>query len=447
MWIIQGGGVYQWTVLRHNGPFFPDKYQKHNIPVLINNKKIYLDELSEEYATLYAKYIESDYIKNNKFNQNFWNDFKLTLPKDIKVNSIHDIDFSLIKKHLDNISEKKKNMTKEEKEKIKLENEKIEEPYKYCFIDGTKQKVGNYKIEPPGIFLGRGDHPKIGMIKKRILPEDVIINLDKESKVPEPNIKGHKWKKVIHDRKVIWLATWKDNVTNKTKYIFTSMASTFKSESDKKKFDLAKKLKNKIKKIRIDYESKLVDEDMKTRQLATALYFIDNLALRVGGKKNKKEKADTVGVTSLRVEHITLFPPNEIKLDFLGKDSIRYCRKVNVIKQVYDNIEEFIRNKDKKKLIFDLINSNMLNNYLSTYMKNLTAKVWRTFNASFLFQKELDKIKIDKINKIPESERLNFILSMFQQANAAVAILCNHQKNVSSNLDNYIEKTKERIKK
>ena len=80
-------------------------------------------------------------------------------------------------------------------------------------------------------------------------------------------------------------------------------------------------------------------------------------------------------------------------------------------------------------------------------MKNLTAKVWRTFNASFLFQKELNKIKIDKINKIPESERLNFILSMFQQANAAVAILCNHQKNVSSNLDNYITKTKERIKK
>ena len=447
MWIIQGGGVYQWTVLRHNGPFFPDKYKKHNIPVLINNKKINLNELSEEYATLYAKYIDSDYVKNNKFNKNFWNDFKITLPKDLKINSIHDIDFSLIKKYLDDISEKKKNMTKEEKEKIKLENEKIEEPYKYCFIDGTKQKVGNYKIEPPGIFLGRGDHPKIGMIKKRILPEDVIINLDKESKVPEPNIKGHKWKKVIHDRKVIWLATWKDSVTNKTKYIFTSMASTFKSESDKKKFDLAKKLKKKIKKIRIDYESKLVNEDLKTKQLATALYFIDNLALRVGGKKNKKEKADTVGVTSLRVEHITLFPPNEIKLDFLGKDSIRYCRKVNIIKQVYDNIEEFTRNKDKKKLIFDLINSNMLNNYLSTYMKNLTAKVWRTFNASFLFQKELNKIKIDKINKIPESERLNFILSMFQQENAAVAILCNHQKNVSSNLDNYITKTKERIKK
>ena len=76
-------------------------------------------------------------------------------------------------------------MTKEEKEKIKLENEKIEEPYKYCFIDGTKQKVGNYKIEPPGIFLGRGDHPKIGMIKKRILPEDVIINLTDRGEIIE----------------------------------------------------------------------------------------------------------------------------------------------------------------------------------------------------------------------------------------------------------------------
>ena len=39
--------------------------------------------------------------------------------------------------------------------------------------------------------------------------------------------------------------------------------------------------------------------------MATALYFIDKLALRVGGKKDTKGQADTVGVTSLRVEHIS----------------------------------------------------------------------------------------------------------------------------------------------
>ena len=40
MWILYGGGKKQWTVLRHNGPFFPEEYKKHNIPIIYNNNKI-----------------------------------------------------------------------------------------------------------------------------------------------------------------------------------------------------------------------------------------------------------------------------------------------------------------------------------------------------------------------------------------------------------------------
>ena len=95
-------------------------------------------------------------------------------------------------------------MSKEEKQKIKDKQELLHLPYKYIIIDGTRQKVGNYRIEPPGIFMGRGDHPKLGKIKKRINPEDVIINLDKDAKIPTPNV-GGKWKKVINDNGVVWL--------------------------------------------------------------------------------------------------------------------------------------------------------------------------------------------------------------------------------------------------
>ena len=38
---------------------------------------------------------------------------------------------------------------------------------------------------------------------------------------------------------------------------------------------------------------------------ATALYFIDKLALRAGNEKDPDESADTVGCCSLRVEHIS----------------------------------------------------------------------------------------------------------------------------------------------
>ncbi len=57
------------------------------------------------------------------------------------------------------------------------------------------------------------------------------------------------------------------------------------------------------------------------------MYFIDKLALRAGNEKGEDE-ADTVGCCSLRYEHVTLEPPNHLIFDFLGKDSIRYVRRM-----------------------------------------------------------------------------------------------------------------------
>lgn len=441
-----GGGKPQWTVLQHNGPMFPPEYIPHKIPVIIGGKEVILPPEAEEYASMYAKFIDTQYIENNTFKKNFWKDFKPVLPNNLGIQSLDQIDFTPIKNYLIMEREKKLNMTKEEKEAIKKKQDEIEEPYKFCIIDGVQQQVGNYKIEPPGIFLGRGSHPKIGRIKKRVMPEDVTINLSKDAKVPEPNVPGHTWGEVIHDHAVIWLASWKEEITGKNKYIFTSLDSFFKSKSDEEKFDLARQLKKKANTIREDYEKQMQDENPKNRQLATALYFIDNLALRVGGSKDTKEEADTVGVTSLRIEHITLLDDNIIKLDFLGKDSVRYCKKVSVHAQVYKNLQEFIQNKNKKDELFDLITSSTLNEYLSSIMKGLTAKVWRTYNASLLFQKELDKIKEEKVAEIDPNERLNYLIAMFNQANTAVALLCNHQKNVDKTIDNMIDKIDERLK-
>lgn len=450
MRILTGGGksnTKQWTVLHHNGPMFAAEYDKHNIPIIYKGKEVKLSIEAEELATYFAKYINTDYYKNPKFKKNFFIDFKKVLPKNMQTN-IDDFNFSLIKKHLDKENEKKKQLSKEEKQKIKNKLEKDSEPYKYCYIDGAKQEVGNFRLEPPGIFLGRGEHPKLGRVKKRILPKDITLNLSKDAKIPKIILKGkHNWGEIVHDNHAVWLVSWKDDITGKTKYIFTSMNSVFKSKSDEDKFNLAKKLKNKVSIIRKEYQSDLLSSRNKYRQLATALYFIDNLALRVGGKKDSKEEADTVGVTSLRVEHITLSPPNTIKLDFLGKDSVRFCKKINVIKEVYDNLCNFVKGKKKKDDLFDLINASLLNEYLNNFMKGLTAKVWRTYNASILFQKELNKVSKKQLDNLHEDEKLNYLISVFNQANTAVALLCNHQKNVSTNLSGQIDKYNEQIKK
>ena len=436
----------KWTVFRHNGPFFPKIYERHNKDIYLNGSKVNVPDIVEEYLTLYAKYIGTDYQSNIRFKSNFFNDLRKVLPKEIRANSIDDFDLTEIKKHLDNISERRKQLSKETKLKLKEKQDLLEMPYKYIIIDGARQKVGNYKIEPPGIFMGRGDHPKLGKIKRRINPEDVTINLDREAKIPEPNV-GGRWKRVINDNGVVWLATWVDEITGKNKYVFTSMESIFKSASDEKKFDLARKLKNKAGSIRKMYGEDLVGSDMTKKQLATALYFIDNFALRVGGKKNTKEKADTVGVTSLRVEHLTLLGTDTIKLDFLGKDSIRYCKKSKVSNEVFSNLKDFMTSKSKKEQLFDKISSSSLNDYLDSFMKDLTAKVWRTYNASNTFQKELNKVNENKLKGMPEQERINYLITFFNQANTAVALLCNHQKAVTTNIDNAVKKIDDMMKK
>ncbi len=93
---------------------------------------------------------------------------------------------------------------------------KDEEKYYWAVMNGKREKVGNFRVEPPSLFRGRGEHPKMGRIKKRIQPEDVTINIGREAKVPEPPA-GHRWKEVIHNQYVTWLAGWKDSVNTKVR--------------------------------------------------------------------------------------------------------------------------------------------------------------------------------------------------------------------------------------
>jgi DNA topoisomerase-1 len=441
----------KWTSFSHNGVLFPEPYTPHKIPLIYDGNKIILDPESEEYATIYAKFTETDYIKNKRFNKNFFKDWKVFLKKG-GFNQIIDLekcDFSLILNYLLKHKEIKKNLSKEEKLKLKKQKDKFEEKFKVAIVNGKEQPTGNFRIEPPGIFLGRGCHPLAGKIKKRIFPEDIIINIDKKSPIPKmpPFYKNHKWKDVIHDNTLEWLASWKDDITGKMKYVWLGAKSDFKAKSDQYKFDTARKLKKNINSIRTTNFNNITSNsvDDKTKQLATALYLIDNLALRVGNEKGDDE-ADTVGVCSLRIEHIELLEDNKLSLDFLGKDSIRYKNTVKIQPEVYKCITNFTKNKKPSDDLFDLINPSMLNNYLKSMMEDLTAKVFRTFNASNLFQNEINSID-KEIEEIKDNDnKVNLILDMYYKANIKVAILCNHQKNVSKSFNEQIEKFNDRIK-
>ena len=83
----------------------------------------------------------------------------------------------------------------------------------------------------------------MGMVKRRVMPEDVIINCSKGT-APKPP-PGHKWKEVRHDNTVTWLASWTENVQGQVKYIMLNSASRLKGERDWGKYEVARKLKGK----------------------------------------------------------------------------------------------------------------------------------------------------------------------------------------------------------
>lgn len=60
---------------------------------------------------------------------------------------------------------KKKATTAAEKKAAKAEKDKKEEPFVHCVLDGRKEKVGNFRVEPPGPFRGRGEHPRKGSLR------------------------------------------------------------------------------------------------------------------------------------------------------------------------------------------------------------------------------------------------------------------------------------------
>ncbi|KAK8779399.1 hypothetical protein V5799_019259 [Amblyomma americanum] len=142
-------------------------------------------------------------------------------------------------------------------------------------------------------------------------------------------------------------------------------------------------------------EQKQVPQSDNIMSFVSTSSHITKLALRAGNEKEEGRVADTVGCCSLRVEHITLHyqTPDDkfvVQFDFLGKDAVRYVNAVAVDKRVFDNLELFIEDKEPEDDLFDLLSTGTLNKHLNELMEGLTAKVFRTYNASRTFEQELD---------------------------------------------------------
>ncbi|KAI8632576.1 eukaryotic DNA topoisomerase I [Xylariaceae sp. FL1651] len=449
---IKSDDTIKWQTLEHNGVLFPPPYEPlpKNVKLIYDGTPVDLDIEAEEVAGFFGAMLNSTHnVENPVFQKNFFNDFKDVLKRTggaksrqgnkVDIKDFTKLDFKPIFEYYQGKSEARKARSKEEKNAEKAEKDRLEAPYMYCKWDGRKEKVGNFRVEPPGLFRGRGEHPKTGKVKQRVMPEQVTINIGKDAQVPRPP-DGHKWKAVQHDNKATWLAMWQENINGAYKYVMLGAQSTVKGQADLKKFEKARELKKHIDKIRHEYQRDLKAESMADRQRATAMYLIDKFALRAGNEKDAENEAETVGCCSLKFEHVTLREPNIVIFDFLGKDSIRFYDEVTVDRQVFKNLRVFKKPPKKEgDDIFDRLTTSQLNKHLSSYMAGLTAKVFRTYNASYTMSNLLQNLKVGE-KTIAEK------IKLYNDCNREVAILCNHKRTVGASHEAQMEKLGDRIK-
>jgi DNA topoisomerase-1 len=389
----------------------------------------------------WAKKKDTPYAQDKVFQKNFTKDFAKTLDSKFKKISYEEVDFSNAYKIVDKEKDLKEMMTKEDRKALSVKRkelrEKLKIKYGIAIMDGKEVEVGNYMAEPPGIFIGRGEHPLRGKWKPRVTAKDVTLNLGKDAKTPQGN-----WGKIICDNDSMWLASWMDVLTEKRKYVWLADTSGLKQDRDKEKYEKAVKLGNEIEKIKDRIVKDMKSKDPKISKISTACYLIYRTAMRVGDEKDPDE-ADTVGATTLRKEHIKI-TANTIEFDFLGKDSVRWQETVVAEghdKQFHENIKKIIEKKKPKDEIFEDITSRHVNQYYSGIVKGLTAKVFRTYLATAVVKKYL--VAHDNIKGKTANEKIYHA----KLANLEAAMMCNHKRTIPKTYELTLQKKRDVLKK
>jgi len=426
----------RWQTLVHKGVAFPPAYQPRGIAVSIRGRKVALNADQEELVYAWAKKKDTHYVQDPVFQSNFLSDLKPMLPDEFKNSDLKISDFDLTeafrladqeKVMKEREIERIKNLPREEKKKMaeakKAERERLKAIYGKAIVDGQEVEIANWLVEPPGLFMGRGQHPLRGRWKPRVRQQDVTLNMGDDVH-PEGQ-----WKEIVHDRSSTWLATWIEKLTDKRKYVWLHDSSELRQGNDRVKYDKALKLAQQLPKIEKEIVHKMKGASDRP---ATVAYLIFKLAMRVGDEKDPDE-ADTVGASTLRVEHIKFPQANgreQIEFNFLGKDSVPWQKTLDVVsddtRALNDNLRNFMKGKKPDERIFGDINSRKVNEFFQTVMPGLTAKVFRTCIATKVVQEALVNPPKRVDRNSTESEKVY----VAKAANLKAAIECNHKKGV-----------------
>ena len=425
-----------WKTLRHNGVAFPDAYVPRGTGISVRGQPVELSPLAEEMAYGFAKKKDTPYVQDPVFVENFMKYFSKELPTEFRGVKFSEIDLSRFYALVDEEKRAKENLTKDYKKSQaamrKLRREELKARYGKATIDGKEVEIANWLAEPPGLFMGRGAHPLRGSWKPRVEPREVTLNLDESAPRPEG------WTgKVVCEPESIWIAKWIDRLTGKEKYVWPHESSEIQQSRNKEKYDKALRIGGQLERLRKAILKSMGSKDPRAAKTATVCYLIDRLGMRVGDEKDEDE-ADTVGATTLRVEHIKI-DERKVEFDFLGKDSVRWVKSVDLPEPtLVQNLREFTAGKKPTDEVFDVVTSGMVNQFLSGVVRGATAKVFRTFHASVVTERSL---RARDVRNGDDLEKLYFA----KEANLEAAIFCNHKRTPPKNWDDSLKKKEQKL--
>ena len=386
-------------------------------------------------AYQFAKKKDTPYVQDPVFVANFMKDFAREV-REVKGAKYAEVDFGEFHAVVEQEKTAKETMDKEAKKTLaktrKEQKEALRAKYGKAVVDGKEIGIQNWMVEPPGIFMGRGQHPLRGSWKAAVTPKDVTLNLGKEAKVP-----AGEWAAVVQEQSGIWIAKWQDKIMGKDKYVWPLPEdSPVVTSRMKAKYDKITKVGKQLDKIRARIEKQMRAEDEVERQTATAAFLIDRLGMRVGNEKGKDE-ADTVGATTLRVEHVKV-QGDRVDFDFLGKDSVRW-QKTHTDQALADVLGDLTKGKGPGELVFDKVDGGDVNRFFAKFGAGITAKTFRTYHATAIVERFLASKDVSKASDLEK-------VAHAKEANLEAAIYCNHKKTPPKNWDEQMRKKEEKLK-
>lgn len=380
----------KWESLKHNGPYFkylsdynnnsPEKRLVQSIDLTISDSdnKLKLTGQLVDYALLFVdQLVKNENLKNiskKDTNQNITldlnkirkNDFasvfisnffygRISATKPIKGFIQYLYETFGIRPRIETIVWndallKNKNKKRTEDPLTRSQNlEKIKEKYGTCKFDESETVIKKYDIPRPSLYESRQkyldpDENKydsgVGLIKREILPEDVIINASVYIEPPT----GHEWKNVVEDKTSEWLWKWEDNVIRRGKhnnwgkecYGYPADTSVIKINSAIERYDGARILNEKVKSIVLslleDAKSiiqKLAKKSSSSKTLLLQIkqticaYLLFTQGFRIDSTASSKNNDDeqVVGLCGLTCDNVKLLQWSEKDKSFLLKET------------------------------------------------------------------------------------------------------------------------------